>query len=376
MAIRVLNRFPGANVRVLAQPQAPDAELVFAPDPHGGPEALWFDFRIEDSDPPAPVPESMALTLRFFDVHPGKMNPDYCRPVIRETGKSWNRLRAPSVTTLDDGQPLLHWTIPYPAARVELALCHPYGREELDVMLQRAKGYWREESIGLTQGGRLLTRLDNRVGGKGKGTAAPRGLYLLARQQPGETPGSWVLDGMLETISRARSANWCVWSTPFADLDGMIAGNHAGDFTAGRAWMEPPMRYEGAVLQGDMSRWAERCRPELVVDLQAAGIRDNDGIHVSVAPAAPDAERNRQAWTNIMQQALGPEFAADPFTRMTGTPPGTDAAGGLADYVHKACGCCALTIRTPYTACRETLMTPKQYREAGRRLAQAILTRW
>jgi len=90
---------------------------------------------------------------------------------------------------------------------------------------------------------------------------------------------------------------------------------------------------------------------------------------------APEAERNRLAWTHIMQQALGPEFAADPFIRMTENTQGTGAAG-LSEYAHKACGCCALTIMTPYTVCRETLMTPKQYREAGRRLAQAILTRW
>ncbi len=375
MAIRVLNRFPGANVRVLALPQATGGELVFTPDPHGGPAALWFDFRIEDPDPPVPVPETLVLTLRFFDVPPGKINPEHCRPVIRETGKSWNRLRAPAVTTLDDGQALLHWTIPYPTSRVEIALSHPYGRDELDVMLNRAKGYWREECIGLTQGGRLLTRLDNRVDGKGKGSAVPRGLYLLARQHPGETPGSWILDGMLETLSRARPANWCVWSTPFANLDGVIAGDQAGGGTAELAWASPPLRYEGAVLQADISRWAERCRPELVVDLQASGIRDNDGIHVSVAPATPDAERNRLAWINIMQQALGSEFAADPFARMTENTASIDATG-LSEYVHKACGCCALTIKTPYTICRETLMTPKQYREAGRRLAQAILTRW
>jgi hypothetical protein len=375
MAIRVLNRFPGANVRVLALQQAPNAEVVFAPDPHGGPEALWFNFRIEDSDPPVPVPESLALTLRFSDIHPGGANPDYCRPVIRETGKSWNRLRTPVVTMLDDGQPLLHWTIPYPTARVELAFCHPYAREELDVMLQRAKGYWREESIGLTPGGRLLTRLDNRVGDKGRVTAPPRGLYLLARQQPGETPGSWILDGMLDTISRARPANWCVWCTPFANLDGVIAGDHCGNFAPDRAWTQPPMQYEVAVLQSDMGRWAKRCRPELVVDLQASGIRDNDAMHVSVAPAAPDAERNRQAWINIMQQALGPEFAAEPFSRMTENTPSAETAG-MSEYVHKAFGCCALAIHTPYTICRETLMTPKQYREAGRRLAQAILSRW
>lgn len=375
MAIRVLNRFPGANVRILAQQQAPNAELVFSPDPHGGPEALWFNFRIEDPDPPAPAPELLALTMRFFGNQPGGGNPDHCRPVIRESGKSWNRLRAPTVTYLDDGQPVLHWTIPYPVARIELAFCHPYGRDELDVMLQRAKGYWHEESIGLTPGGRLLTRLDNRVGGKGKTATVPRGLYILARQHPGETPGSWVLDGMLETISRARHANWCVWSVPFAHLDGVLAGDHRPNYETDRSWAEPSMQYGVSVLQSDMGRWANHCRPELVVDLQAASASDHDGIYIPLARTTPDAERNQKVWTNIMQQALGPEFAAETFTRMAENTLTAESAC-LSEYVQKSCGCCALTIRTPYTICRETLMTPKQYREAGRRLAQAILTRW
>jgi len=377
VAIRVLNRFPGANVRVLALHQAPNAEVVFTADPHGGAEALWFDFRIEDPEPPAPVPELLTLTLRFFGNQPGSGDPVHCRPVIREPGKSWNRLRAPVVTCLEDSQPLLHWTIPYPVARVELAFCHPYGRDELDVMLQRAKGYWREESIGLTQAGRLLPRLDNRTGAKGRGAGAPRGLYLLARQQPGGTPGSWVLDGVLETISRARPANWCVWCAPFTDLDGVIAGDSGSASCRGliHAWGRQPLRHEAAVLQGDMVRWAAHCRPELVLDLQACGPGENDGIYISAEPVPPEAERSRQAWTNILQQAVGPEFAADPFVRGTESPPqGGEAC--IADYVRNTFGCGMLTVRTPSTSCRDTLMTPKQYREAGRRLAQAILGRW
>lgn len=370
MAIRLLNRFPGANVRVLTMKQAPSPEVVFTPDPHGGPEALWFYFRIEDPEPPTPVPESLELTLRFFGNHAGADDSELYRPVIREIGKSWNRLRPPVVTRLDDDQPLLHWTIPYPTARIEIAFCHPYGRDELDVMLQRAKGYWREEAIGLTQTGRVLTRLDNRAGGKGKGA---RGLYLLARQHPGESPGSWILDGMLETLSRARSANWCIWCIPFADLDGVIAGDCGGDFSGhgGNPRGESPARHEVSVLQSDINRWAIQCRPELIINLRAAGPCECSGIYAPVPPlTSPEDERNRQTWTNIMQQALGPEFAAEPFTREV------DALACFSEYIQKAPGCCALTIRTPNTSCRDTLMTPKQYREAGRRLAQAILNRW
>ncbi len=373
MAIRVLNRFPGANVRVLAQRPDPDPEVLFTPDPHNGPEALWFHFHMEDTDPPVSRPESLTLTMRFFGNQPGRQDPALYRPVIRERGKGWNRLRAPVVTHLEDLQPLLHWTIPYPATRMEIALSHPYGREELDVMLQRTKGYWREETIGLTQGGRLLTRLDNRISGK-----ASRGLYLLARQHPGDAPGSWVLDGMLETISRNRAANWCVSAIPFADLDGVIDGNHGSTATGGNqtgTWGQTPGRHETAVMQSDMARWAAHCRPELVVDLRASDMGVQDGIDIATAPATPEIERQAQAWINIMQHGLGPEFATENVARAPGQPLPTPTTP-ISAYVHEMFECPALAVHTPFTSARDILMSPKQYREAGRRLTQAILSRW
>ncbi len=378
MAIRVLNRFAGANVRVLALRQAPEAEVVFAADPHGGPEALWFYFRIEDPDRPATPSESLTLTLRFSGNAPEGADPLYCRPVMREPGKSWSRLRAPDISHSEDGQPLLRWTIPYPAARVELAFSHPYGRDELDVLLQRGKNFWREEAVGLTQDGHVITRLDNRISGRGKGTAAPRGLFLLARQQAGAAPGSWVIDGMLETFSRARPANWCIWAIPFANLDGVIGGDYGMSsfpFDLNRAWSTPPMRHEAAVMQHAMRLWATHCTPELVLDLGASGPGDHDGINARISPLTPETQRPLQTWANVLQQALEPEFPATPFVRPSDDTP-LPTVQCLPEYVQKRFGCCALAIETPYAICRDTPMTPKQYREVGRRLAQAILSRW
>ena len=56
MALKVMDRFPGANARILAvrdDAQAP--EIVFSADPRGGTEALWFDFRYHDAAPPATI---------------------------------------------------------------------------------------------------------------------------------------------------------------------------------------------------------------------------------------------------------------------------------------------------------------------------------
>jgi len=54
MAIKVIDRFSGANARILAvRDDAKAPEIVFTPDPRGGTEALWFDFRVHDPSPPA-----------------------------------------------------------------------------------------------------------------------------------------------------------------------------------------------------------------------------------------------------------------------------------------------------------------------------------
>jgi two-component system NtrC family sensor kinase len=67
--------------------------------------------------------------------------------------------------------------------------------------VNKSKGHWHCDTIGLSQDGRDIVRLANTYGKVGENKS---GLYFLARQHCGETPGSWVLDGALEQFSRAR----------------------------------------------------------------------------------------------------------------------------------------------------------------------------
>ena len=375
MAIRVLYRFPGANVRVIsARADGPKPEVVFTSEPHGATDVLWFHFRLDDPQPVQPPPATLTLTLRFFQNFSGAADPAALRPVMRVEDKSWTRLKAPEVSFLPDGQPLLSWEIDYPAARTEVALCYPYGRAEADILLQHSKGYWREEEIGLTREGRPLLRLDNGVAGQGP--AAPRGLYLVARQHAGETPGSWVLDGLLEKFSRARNPAWCVWAVPFADIDGIAAGDYGRDCVPrdlDRAWGRPPARHESLVMRRDLERWRERCRPALVLDLRAPGASEADGVHACAAETAkPEEERDVRAWANHIGQELAPEYAAEPFLRPPLPGPGTT----LSAFAHDELATPALAIETPYAICRGALMTVRHYREVGHRIAKAILGRW
>lgn len=379
MAIRVLNRFPGANVRVLGvRAEGPEPEVNFTADPHGGTEALWFHFRVDDPSPPATPPAMLTLTLRYFETLSEAGDPAALRPVTHEAGKNWFRLKPPTVAKQPDGQKSLSWSIPYPTGGTEVALCYPYFRDELALLLEHSNDYWHEEGVGLTQDGRVLTRLRNDVAEGGAACPHPRGLYVIARQHAGETPGSWVLDGLLTALARAKPVNWCVWAVPFANLDGVVAGDYGrGVLPNGlsRAWGNPPLRHEALVLQRDMQRWATQCRPDLVLDLQAPGACAVEGVCAAVAESAtPEWERASQAWANVFKQALSPDLAADAFVRKAEEP---SRAGTLrlSDFVRDTLGCSALLLETPYALCRDTLMAPKQYRDIGHRIARAILTR-
>lgn len=382
MAIKVMDRFPGANVRILSvRDDAQSPEIVFTADPRGGTEALWFDFRFHDASPPASgVPESLKITLAFFDTMLGGWNPAVLRPVLRERGKGWLRLKPPEVKTEPDGLQTLSWFAPYPVEPHEFALCMPYGSDELATSLERCKGYWTSSGIGLTQGGKVLERLSNDILKGCKACPNPHGLYVVARQHAGEAPGSWVLDGMLEAFSRAKPVNWCIWVVPFANLDDVIAGAYGKDpfpHDLNRAWGNPPMRHETLVMRQDIHRWAQRCKPELVLDLHAPAACETAGVYAYAQKnTTPELEKANQSWINLFAQVLTPDYADETFEHVANCPSRWNDSPRLGDFVRDEIAAPALSLETPYCLVRDTVLLQKHYREIGQRLARAILSRW
>lgn len=381
MALKIYDRFPGANVRVLGiQTSGPSPEIIFSPDPKGGTEALWFDFRLHDPDATdESTPETLTVTMCFFETLLGGSDPSTIRPALQEDGKNWVRLKPPSVHTDPDGQSQLSWNIPYPLKVAEFAFCLPYGSDELAIARKHCRGYWQESGIGLTQDGRVLSRLSNGILKGCDACANPRGLYILARQHAGETPGSWVMDGMLDAFSRAKPVNWCIWLVPFANLDDVVRGAYGKDpfpYDLNRAWGNPPMRHETLVLQRDMRRWAQRCNPELVLDLHAPGASEHAGVYAFTKQSDDvEWEKSNHAWANIFKQALFPDYGIEDFAR-TASYPSRWGTPRLADFVEASLHCCALSLEIPYALIGTTVLLQKHYREIGQRLARAILTRW
>ena len=104
-------------------------QVSFAPDPHGGPECLWFCFRLNRV---APITsQKIKLVLKHSYNMLGGGAPLNMRPVIKYDNNDWKRLDAPAVEKLPDGRNLVSWLINIPETYADIAYCYPYGRDDI-----------------------------------------------------------------------------------------------------------------------------------------------------------------------------------------------------------------------------------------------------
>ncbi len=363
-----------ANVRV--QQDRAVTEVRFTPDPHGGPECLWFCFRVCRPDSGGGALGQVRLVLECPETMLGGGKPADFRPVFRPAGGDWERTGAPELIELPDGRRQAAWTLDAATPSLDFALAFPYGRDDVEQLVRQTGRYWHVDTIGVSQGGRPLLRLSNDYG-RAKGTRP--GLYLMTRQHSGEVSGSWVLDGVLRRFAELGDAAPLVWAVPFGNIDGVEQGDYGKDnfpYDVNRAWGNPPMRHETLVFQQDMRRWAQRCRPVAGFDFHSPGASESEGIYafVHASEKLSDVAKRATEWAAAMGEALGPEFAAAKFTRSGDYASrwNTPRFGGFCQEDMKIPG---VSFETPYGLIRKTVMTREIYREAGRRIADALVTK-
>ncbi len=368
MPIHISTEIPSGNAcAITVTRDAAMPVVALTADPHGGPEALWFCFRIES--------EGYAGPLRWELRHMGNLlggpAPETVRPVMRAGAGAWERLPPGRRRDEPDGQWTGLWTLELAGEPVEIAFCYPYGPEEVAAL---AREGWRADVIGVSQAGRPLTRLCNAYGAPGD---ARPGVYTLARQHSGETPGSWVLDGFLRRMAEAGDRAPLVWSVPLANLDGVIQGDYGKDnypYDLNRAWGAAPMRHEILAIQHDLHRWRERCRPLLCLDFHAPGGDETAGVYAFLPAVSADALLMRRTleWGQSFSAALTEEYVAEPVSRFATYPSRWDTPT-ITDFCAHRLGIPALTFETPYAEIRGTVLTPARYRDIGGRLAEGVL---
>ncbi|MCC7145496.1 MAG: hypothetical protein IT443_03550 [Phycisphaeraceae bacterium] len=380
MTYRVRDDLPSGNVAdVHIDENASLPRIAFSAHPRGGPEALWFHFRVERTGAAAGAEGQLQLVLKHYLslAYTSAELTDSMRPVLRSPYQDWQRLDAPQRIDLPDGQIDLTWTVPAPAAGawIEVAFCYPYTPDDLARLIDQTGGYWRADAIGLSATGEPITRLSNRYAPP---AAAEPGIYLIARQHAGETPGGWVLDGLLRALAAAGDTSPLTWVVPIADVDGCVGGDYGKDqfpYDLNRAWGRPAMRHEVLVLQHDLRRWAQRCRPALALDFHAPGACENTGVYCY--PPDPDDAPKRRAladpWLERLREALG-EYAAGNFARVAKYRSRWETPD-FCEFVGLELGCPAVAIETCYAlaGAGKILLTRQSYQDIGCRLAKAIV---
>ena len=397
MPLRVETSIPYGNAcDIEVVERGTTSDVRFAADPHGGPECLWFCFRLAAEGPPPaarpprrtevppadeprsggpPAADRVRLVLKHPDGMLGVGRGENLRAVVRSPQADWRRLPAPSVEALPDGRHRIAWDVPAPAPWLDVALCYPYGMPDVQRLVEETGGYWRADPIGVSQGGRPIVRLSN---GPGEAGGQRPGLYLVARQHSGETPGSWVLDGLLRRLAERGDRAPLVWAVPLSNMDGIEQGDYGKDnfpYDLNRAWGHPPqaqpMRHETMVIQRDADRWKERCRPVLGLDFHAPGGNEAAGAYVFGPDREAQPERHRAAarWFDAMAGALG-DLAAKDFVRVARYA-SRWATPGFREFF-ESLGVCGLCLETPYAMVGERVLAREDYREMGRRLADGL----
>jgi len=363
-----------ANVRVQQTEQV--TEVRFTPDPHGGPECLWFCFQVCRERSGGGALGRLRLVLECPETMLGGGQPANFRPVIRPAGGDWERTGAPELIELPDGRRQAAWTLNVAKRSLDFGFAYPYGREDVERLVKQTKGYWRVDTLGVSQGSRPLWRLSNDYG-RAKGDRP--GVYLMARQHSGEISGSWVLDGVLRRFAELGDAAPLVWAVPLANIDGVEQGDYGKDnfpYDLNRAWGKPPMRHETLIFQQDMRRWAQRCRALAGFDFHSPGGSESEGIYafVHASEKFPDVAKRATEWAGVVGESLGSEFAAAKFTRSGdyNSRWNTPRFGGFCQEEMRIPG---VSFETPYAIIHKTVMTREKYQEAGRRIADAIIAR-
>jgi hypothetical protein len=342
----------------------------FASDPHGGTETLWFYFRVDgDKD------DRFRLTLVNAETClGGRGDWSNAHPVIRHLPtKEWQRCDGGRVSKLQDGRFEVSWEVRALTGSFEFAFCYPYTRENLMETLEACCGYWHCDVIGVTSKGRKLLRLSNSYGEEGS-----IGVYIIARQHSGETPASWVLDGLLRSAIEKVSPNeMTIWVVPFANLDGVVDGDYGKDpfpYDMNRAWLSPlPMRHEVAVIQADIERFSKRCRLAIAIDMHAPGALEADGAYFQLLKPTPSEANSAMRFVEVASEHLPKEMMHEQPFRVARYSSRWDERGTFSRWMWDSFAVPALVFEVPYSKSRGTLLTIEHYRALGSGLLEGLI---
>ncbi len=225
------------NIEVLSADRPDDIRLAMLPDT-AAPNYQWFYFRVSGAKD---LPLKMTIENAGTSSYVGGWK-DY-RAVVSTDGERWTRVP----TRYEDGTLIIEHTPP--TGVLWYAYFAPYDLHRHDHLIARTLGSPLVEYLpcGQSLDGSPMDLL--RIGTPGKDK---RAFWVIGRQHPGETMGSWWMEGFLrrltdhrDPVARAILAKAVFYVVPLMNPDGARRGHlrtNAAGTDLNRAWAEPSLQ--------------------------------------------------------------------------------------------------------------------------------------
>jgi murein tripeptide amidase MpaA len=224
----------GGSVEIVRLPHRGPLELAVRADSSAD-VRQWFDFRVLST---SAAPTTVRLINAGDCTYPAGF--EGYRVFVSSDGRTFRRAQ-----TRFDGTTLVMAHEPRSAV-TRYAYFAPYSHERLVGRLRRAArhAHLEVDTLGESVEGRPIHRV---VVGDDE---APRRVWLVGRQHPGETPASWALEGLLERLEDAGDdevrellSDTVLHVVPLVCPDGAALGNmrtNALGVDLNRVWDDPP----------------------------------------------------------------------------------------------------------------------------------------
>ena len=326
----------GGNIEVLAGDD-PQALRLRLRDDVAAPFRQYFCARVATR----PGPVRVAIEGLAESSYPAGWR-DY-RPCVSLDGEAWRRVPA----TDQDGA--LSFEAEAPHGVLYAAYFAPYGAARAQRFTARcaASPLAAYAPLGLSARGQPIERLTVGDG--------PRTLWVIARQHPGETMGSWWMGGFLSKLldeadedARALRAAATLHVVPMMNPDGVAAGNlrtNAVGTDLNRAWAEPSAEASPEVLavRGAM----EEAGCDLFLDVHGdEAIANNFIAGAKGIPGWTDRLEGLQDAYESALVRLTPDFQRE---EGYGIPaPGRANLKIATNWVAEAFDCLAMTLEMPF----------------------------
>ena len=334
--VSITSDFDHGNIRVVSSSKPADIELEIKPD--GAADFYqWFNFRVDGADG-----TPLVMRIRNAGGASYAMGWDGYRACASYDGENWFRVN----TAYADGVLTITHTPEQDTVRYAYFAAYSYERVAAFVARMKSAPALRHEVLGKSLDGRPIDCFRTGIGSLN--------FWVIARQHPGETMGSWWMEGFLPEIAgdsdaaqRLRQAA-TIHIVPCMNPDGAARGHlrtNAAGADLNRAWRNASMEQspEVFVVRNKMRETGV----DLFLDVHGDEAIPNNFL---------DSANGIPSWNDYMQarfdrySSLLLDISKD-FQTKDGYPPSPPGKGNLDianKYVAETWCCLSMTLEMPF----------------------------